>query len=130
MSGLRDNVAPLTGMAAFAAAFLAVYAATTSLVDSLLVAAPLAVGIALIVLPLFPSNPDLQAYNLDARRRVKGVLGSVARITKLAQDVADPKAKQSILNACSIIPQLLRQTQQQQTTSFKVASTAANVQNY
>jgi hypothetical protein len=130
MDEIRDNLAPLSGMAVFVAAFLAVYSATTSILSSALVSVPLAVGVFLILRALFPANADLREYNLDSRRRVKKVMSYVDNITKLARQVSDPTAQNSLLDACKIIPQLLTQTQQQQTTSFKIASTAANVQNY
>jgi hypothetical protein len=127
---IRDNISPLSGMVTFAVAFLAVYASTKSFVTSLVVALPLAVGVALIVRGLFPANADLREYTLDSRRRVKKVFASVSNIQKLAGQVTDPEAQRSLLDGCKIIPQLIQQTRQQETTSFKVASTAANVQSY
>ena len=44
--------------------------------------------------------------------------------------MTDPVAQRSLLDGCKIIPQVIQQTRQQETTSFKVASTAANVQSY
>jgi hypothetical protein len=130
MQEARDNVAPLSGMVAFVATFLIVYAATKSYLTAFVIALPLAFGIGLLIHGLFPGNRDLREYNLDARRRVKKVLASVDHIEKLAKQVKDPDAQRSLLEGSEIIPQLLHQTQAQQTTSFKVASTAANVQNY
>jgi hypothetical protein len=126
----RNNLAPLTAITAFVAAFLVVYAGTRSFVTSLVVALPLAIGVWLIIRNLYPGNNDLREYNLDARRRVKKVLQTVDHIEKLAGQIKDPEAQHSLLEGCKVIPQLLQQTQAQQTTSFKLASTAANVQNY
>ena len=117
-------------MVTFVAAFLVVYAVTNKLLDAFVIALPLAVGDYLIVRGLYPANDDLRLYNLEARRRVKKVLASVDHIDRMAKQVRDPAAQRSLLEADKIIPQLLQQTQAQQTTSFKVASTAANVQNY
>ena len=130
MGEIRDNISPLSGMATFAVAFLAVFASTRSWLDALIVGLLLAAGVAFIVRGLFPANADLREYNLDARRRVKKVFASVANIEKLAGQVTDPGAQHSLLDGCKIIPQLIQQTKQQETTSFKVASTAANVQSY
>ena len=117
-------------MVTFAVAFLAVYASTRSLLTAFVIALPLAVGALLIVHGLFPANADLREYNLDSRRRVKKVFASVSNIQKLAGQVTDPVAQKSLLDGCKIIPQVIQQTRQQETTSFKVASTAANVQSY
>jgi hypothetical protein len=125
-----DNLPAYVGMATFVIAYLVTYAATRSLLWAFVIALPLAVGDYLILRGLFPGNADLREYNLDARRRVKKVLASVDHIEQMAKQVRDPKAQASLLDGCKIIPQLLHQTQEQQTTSFKLASTAANVQNY
>jgi hypothetical protein len=117
-------------MATFVIAFLVTYAATRSYLAAFVIALPLSIGDWLILRGLFPGNADLREYNLDARRRVKKVLASVDHIQSMAKQVRDSKAQASLLDGCKIIPQLLQQTQAQQTTSFKVASTAANVQNY
>jgi hypothetical protein len=130
MRRLLDNVPAFAGMVAFVAGFLITYAATRSLLTSFVIGLPLAVGVYLVARGLFPPNDDLREYNIDARRRVKKVLASVSHIQSLAKQIRDPKAQASLLDGCRIIPQLLQQTQAQQTTSFKVASTAANVQNY
>ncbi|HEX4521216.1 MAG TPA: hypothetical protein VH063_16665 [Gaiellaceae bacterium] len=130
MGEVRDNISPLSGMVTFAVAFLAVYASTRSLLTAFVIALPLAVGVTFIVRGLFPANADLREYNLDSRRRVKKVFASVANIEKLARQVTDPQAQGSLVDGCKIIPQLIQQTKQQETTSFKVASTAANVQSY
>jgi len=130
MGQVRNNVAPLSGMVTFAAVFLILYASTRSLLTAFAIALPLAVGVALIVRGLYPVSDDLREYNLDARRRVKKVLATVDHIEKMAAQIRDPEAQRSLLEGCRIIPQLLRQTQARQTTSFKLASTAANVQNY
>jgi hypothetical protein len=130
MRELRDNLAAFAAMAVFAAAFLVVYAASSSLWDAAIVSILLGAGVLVILRTLFPANPELRAYNLDARRRVKRVLASVDRLTKLAGQIKDPQAQSSLLEGCRIIPQLLDQTRRQETTSFRVASTAANVQNY
>lgn len=130
MRRLLDNVPAFAGMATFVVAFLITYASTKSLLASFVIALPLWLGVYLIARGLFPGNDDLREYNLDARRRVKKVLDSVSHIEELARQVKDPKAQASLLDGTKIIPQLLQQTQAQQTTSFKVASTAANVQNY
>jgi hypothetical protein len=130
MGEIRDNISPLSGMAALAAAFLIVYAATTSLIGAAIVAVLAAVGIGLVVRGLFPANADLREYNLDARRRVKKVFASVEEITSMAKQVTDTQAQKSLLDGCKIIPQLLTQTRQQETTSFRLASTAASVQGY
>ena len=45
MHEARDNVAPLSGMVAFAATFLVVYAATRNLLTAAVIALPLAVGV-------------------------------------------------------------------------------------
>jgi hypothetical protein len=127
---MRNNAAPLLGLITFAAAFLIVYAASSSFAVSAAVGVPVGVGVWLIVRNLFGGNADLREYNLDARRRVKNVLQTVDQIEKLAKQIKDPEAQRSLLEGCQIIPQLLQQTQARQTTSFKVASTAANVQNY
>jgi hypothetical protein len=130
MRRLLDNVPAFAGMVAFVAGFLITYAASRSLLTSFVIGLPLGVGVYLVARGLFPGNVDLREYNLDARRRVKKVLASVSHIESLAKQIKDPKAQASLLDGCRIIPQLLQQTQAQQTTSFKVASTAANVQNY
>ena len=130
MKQIRDNLAALSGMAAFAAGFLVVYGATESFAKAAILAVVLGIGVWLVVRELFPANADLREYNLDSRRRVKKVLASVDHIEKLAGRVRDVEAQRSLLEGCKVIPQLLHQTQAQQTTSFKVASTAANVQNY
>ena len=117
-------------MVTFAVAFLAVYASTKSLLTAFVIALPLGVGVSFIVRGLFPANADLREYNLDSRRRVKKVFASVSNIQKLAGQVTDPQARKTLLEGCTIIPQLIQQTRQQETTSFKVASTAANVQSY
>jgi len=130
MDGIRDNLGPLAGMVALAVGFLAVYAATTSYVAAAIVAVLLAVGVFLIVREAFPANADLRDYNLDARRRVKKVLASVDQIKQMAAHVSDSQAANSLLDGCRIVPQLLDQTRQQESTIFKLASTAANVQNY
>ena len=130
MRRLLDNLPAFAGMATFVIAFLVTYAATKSLLAAFVIALPLWGGVYLIMRGLFPGNDDLREYNLEARRRVKKVLASVSHIESLARQIKDPKAQASLLDGCRIIPQLLQQTQAQQTTSFKVASTAANVQNY
>ena len=130
MSAILDNLPKFVGMATFVIAFLITYAATDSLLAAFVIALPLSIGGYLILRGLFPENADLREYNLDARRRVKRVLASVDHIQRMAKQVRDPKAQSSLLEGCRIIPQLLQQTQAQQTTSFKLASTAANVQNY
>jgi len=130
MRKILDNLPAYVGMATFVIAFLITYAATRSLLTAFVIALPLSVGDYLILRGLFPANADLREYNLDARRRVKKVLGSVSHIQSMAKQVRDPQAQASLVEGCRIIPQLLQQTQAQQTTSFKVASTAANVQNY
>ena len=130
MRKILDNLPAYVGIATFVVAFLITYAATRSLLTAFVIALPLSVGDYLILRGLFPANADLREYNLDARRRVKKVLGSVSHIQSMAKQVRDPKAQASLVEGCRIIPQLLQQTQAQQTTSFKVASTAANVQNY
>ena len=130
MRRILNNLPAYSAMAAFVIAFLVTYAATKSYLWSFVIALPLAIGVWLILRGLFSSDPDLEAYNLDARRRVKKVLQTVDRIEKLAGRIKDPEAQHSLLEGCRVIPQLLQQTQAQQTTSFKLASTAANVQNY
>lgn len=127
---MRSNLAPLSGMAMFAVAFLVSYASGGSQVVSAAIALALAVGTGLILNNLFPYNADLSQYNHDARRRVKKVLKSVENIEKLAKQVKDGQAQKSLLAACKIIPQMLSQTQQRENVNFKLASTAANVQNY
>jgi hypothetical protein len=127
---MRNNLAGLSAMVVFGAAFLIVYAIHPSIGIALAVSAPLALGMFLIIHTLFPANADLRAYNLDARRRVKKVLQSVDQIQKLAGQVTDAPSKQALLDGCRIIPQILDQTRTRETTSFKVASTAANIQNY
>jgi hypothetical protein len=130
MRRILDNLPAYTGMATFVIAFLVTYASTKSYLWSFVIALPLSIGDYLIFRGLFPRNADLEVYNLDARRRVKKVLASVSHIQSLAKQIQDPKAQASLLDGAKIIPQLLQQTQAQETTSFKVASTAANVQNY
>ena len=130
MRAILDNLPKFAGMATFVIAFLIVYGVTSSLLTAFVIALPLSIGDYLILRGLFPENADLREYNLDARRRVKRVLASVSHIQQMAKQIRDPKAQASLQQGCQIIPQLLRQTQAQQTTSFKVASTAANVQNY
>jgi hypothetical protein len=130
MGEIRDNLAPLSGMVALAVGFLAVYGATTSFVAAAIVAVLLAVGVFLIFRQLFPANADLREYNLDARRRVKKVLASVDQISQMARHVSDSQAANSLMGGCKIVPQLLNQTAKQETTTFKLASTAANVQSY
>ena len=130
MRAILDNLPKFVGMATFVIAFLIVYGVTSSLLTAFVIALPLSIGDYLILRGLFPENADLREYNLDARRRVKRVLASVSHIQQMAKQVRDPKAQASLQQGCQIIPQLLQQTQAQQTTSFKVASTAANVQNY
>jgi hypothetical protein len=127
---LLDNLPKFAGMATFVIAFLATYATTGSLLTAFVIALPLSLGVLLILRGLFPENADLREYNLDARRRVRRVLASVNHIEQMAKQVRDPTAQASLVQGCRIIPQLLHQTQAQQTTSFKLASTAANVQNY
>jgi len=130
MRAILDNFPKFAGLVTFPVAFLITYASTSSLLESFVIALPLSVGVYLIFRGLFPENADLREYNLDARRRVKKVLATVDHIEQMAKQVKDPKAQAALLDGCRIIPQLLKQTQAQQTTSFKVASTAANVQNY
>jgi len=130
MRTILDNLPKFVGMATFVIAFLITFGATSSLLAAFVIALPLSIGDYLILRGLFPENADLREYNLDARRRVKKVLASVNHIQQMAKQVRDPKAQASLQQGCRIIPQLLQQTQAQQTTSFKVASTAANVQNY
>ena len=130
MRAILDDFPKIAGLVTFPVAFLITYASTSSLLESFVIALPLSVGVYLIFRGLFPENADLREYNLDARRRVKKVLATVDHIEQMAKQVKDPKAQAALLDGCRIIPQLLKQTQAQQTTSFKVASTAANVQNY
>jgi hypothetical protein len=130
MRRILNNLPAYSAMAAFVIAFLVTYAATKSYLWSFVIALPLAIGVWLILRGLFSSDPDLEAYNLDARRRVKKVLASVSHIESLAKQIRDPKAQAALLDGTRIIPQLLQQTQAQESTSFKLASTAANVQNY
>jgi len=130
MRAILDDFPKFAGLVTFPVAFLITYASTSSLLESFVIALPLSVGVYLIFRGLFPENADLREYNLDARRRVKKVLATVDHIEQMAKQVKDPKAQAALLDGCRIIPQLLKQTQAQQTTSFKVASTAANVQNY
>src|SRR5262249_511400 len=101
---------------------------TRSLPIAFAIALPLAVGVALVVRGLYPGSDDLREYNLDARRRVKKVLATVDHIEKMAAQIRDPEARSSLLEPCRTIPH--PPTQARQTTSFKAASTAANVQNY
>jgi hypothetical protein len=130
MDKIRNNISWVVAMVVFAVAFLVVYAATHSFLWAPVIALPLAGGTYLIMRGLVPGNTDLRDYDLDSRRRVKKVMESVSHIQQMTPQVRDLQARQSLLEACKIIPQLLKQTQEQQTTSFRVASTAANVQNY
>ena len=130
MRAILDNLPKFVGMATFVIAFLIVYGVTSSLLTAFVIALPLSIGGYLILRGLFPENADLREYNLDARRRVKHVLASVSHIQQMARQVRDPRAQAALLQGCQIIPQLLQQTQARETTSFKLASTAANVQNY
>jgi len=127
---IRNNLSGLSAMVAFAAAFLVVYAIHPTIWIALVVAALFAAGVFLIMHALFPANADLRAYNLDARRRVKKVLESVDRIQKMAGQVKDPPSREALLEGCRVVPQILDETRTHETMSFKVASTAANMQNY
>ena len=81
------------GMVTFVVAFLITYAATTSLLTAFVIALPLSVGDYLILRGLFPANADLREYNLDARRRVKKVLGSVSSPPSSSFNMRTPSPK-------------------------------------
>src|SRR5262249_41948845 len=127
---MRNNLAPLAAMAVFAAVFVAMIASGQNIVWCLALAALTASAGYFLLRGAYPANDELEAYDLDARRRVKKVLDSVRWIEDRANQVQDAPTREALLKGCEIIPRVLGQTRDKETTGFKVASTAAQVQNY
>jgi hypothetical protein len=99
-NGSRPAVAAVVGLVAGLVAFLAVRAG-------------------------FPPQPEVEDYDVDARRRVAKVLGSVHEIERMSGLVIDPVARRALQGGCARIPELLESVRQHDESG--VASTAAKL---
>lgn len=128
MSVLRANRIPLSGMAAGLSAFLIGVVLFNSPLIALLIGAGVGVGVGLIVLGVFPFDPDLAEYRLDAQRRVRKLNKLLDNIEQLAKKVANDDARVRVTRGCKVLRDIIKMTQEKDPSS--VASTAASLSGY
>jgi hypothetical protein len=121
----REYIAALV---TYVLVFAGVYSLTGSIVPALLLGLVFGAAIGLAAYGLFPSDPELAKYQLDARRRVRTVLKTIDQIKDLAKRVQDPACQMALQKGCHVIPDLLELTQRKD--SGNVAATAAKVSVY
>lgn len=116
------------GILAYFVAFAAVLVATGQVVLALLIGAVFGAAGGLLVYSLFPSDPELADYHLDARRRVRTVVRTTDQIADLGRKIKDPDSQSALLKGCEVIRDLLSLVQQKDPDNM--ASTAAKVGVY
>jgi hypothetical protein len=125
---MREYRPWIAGVAAYLVVFGIVYAASKSLVFALALGAVFGVAAGLLTYSLFPSDPELLQYQLDARRRVRAVLKTTDEISDLANKVQAKTSREALLKGCQVIHDLLSLAQQKDPGNM--ASTAAKVGVY
>jgi hypothetical protein len=118
----------IAGVLAYLVVFGIVYAASKSLVAALVLGAVFGVATGLLAFSVFPSDPELAQYNLDARRRVRSVLKTTDEISDLAKKVQAQPSREALLKGCDVINDLMSLAQQKDPQNM--ASTAAKVGVY
>jgi hypothetical protein len=108
---------PLVGLLFVAMGGGALAGAVVGLVTGLLVMVGLRVA--------FPSDPELDTYAADSRRRVAKVLASVRAIEKMSGHVLDPVSRRALQSGCTRVPELLDSVQAHDPSG--VASMAAKL---
>ena len=121
----RADLPWIAGLLTFPVMGLLFYAASQSLVASTVVGVVAGALVALGVRLAFPSDPELDTYDADARRRVAKVLASVREIERMSAQVFDPVSRRSLQNGCGRIPELLDSVQAHDPSG--VASMAAKL---
>jgi hypothetical protein len=119
------NLPWIVGLAAFPAVGLLFFALSGSLLGAATIGAIAAVVLGIGVRVGFRTSTELDAYAVDARRRVAKVLDSVHAIERMSAQVLDPSARQALQGGCTRIPGLLDSVQARDPSG--VASMAAKL---
>jgi hypothetical protein len=126
----RNNAPYIVGMCVLSAVFLLVAAVTYKVVPALVLGVLLGVAAIFIWHGLFPSSPELDAFNMDVRRRVKKAHDTIkairSRAAKLRGD--DLPSREQLEQACQTVLDLLLRVQEK--SRDNVPKTAARMQNY
>jgi len=118
----------IAGGIAYLVVFAGVFATTGSLVFALPLGLIFGIGVGLTTFAVFPADPELAQYKLDARRRVKAVFATTNDVADLAKKVKDPESRAALQRGCRVVHDLLELAQAKDPGNM--ASTAAKVGQY
>jgi len=119
------NLPWIVGLVAFPVVGLLFFFITGSILGAVGVGIVVAVVVGAATRLAVPVDSALDTYNVDARRRVAKVLQSTAAIQEMSGQVADPLARQALLDGCKRIPELIQSVQAHDPSG--VASMAAKL---
>lgn len=121
------NIPWVFGILALAVCGITLAALTHNPIASIVtgVVAGVVIGVALHF--AYPPDAELDAYNVNARRRVAKLLDSTRAIQRMASKVNDETARTALESGCSRIPDLINKVQEREPLS--VASTASTLFN-
>jgi hypothetical protein len=121
----RVDLPWIAGLLTFPLVGLLFAAMTGSVAIAAVIGVVAAVIVVLGLRVAFPSDPELDTYAADARRRVAKVLASVREIDRMSAQVLDPVSRRALQNGCTRVPELLDSVQAHDPSG--VASTAAKL---
>lgn len=125
MAGYR---ALIVAALVFFVAFWGVELAAGDLGVALVLGLVLGGGAGLVTRALLPPNPELETYEDDVRRRIRGVHDTTDEIRRMSAKVQDPVSKGALQEGCQVIRDLL--TFAQERDPGNMAATAAKIGVY